>query len=107
GAGEKLGRGRGDLGMDLEADHDLPLAGFALDAERCCCVSHCVSSSSPRFRGEVAVRSTDGGVLRPSARVPPPHFVRSPSPANAGENENSRSPPLLRTMGEPGAFLDG
>ena len=39
GAGEQLGVG-GDLGVDLEADHDLPLAGFALDPERCDCVSH-------------------------------------------------------------------
>ena len=39
-AGEQLGRGRGDLRVDLEADHDLPLAGFALDAIRCGCVSH-------------------------------------------------------------------
>ena len=30
-AGEELGVG-GDLGVDLEADHDLPLAGGALDA---------------------------------------------------------------------------
>jgi hypothetical protein len=30
------------------------------------------------------------------ARAPPPHFVRSPSPANAGEDEMRRlpSPPL-------------
>ena len=25
---------------DLKADHDLPFAGVALDAERCACVSH-------------------------------------------------------------------
>jgi hypothetical protein len=31
GTGEELGRG-GDLGVDLEADHDLPFAGGALDA---------------------------------------------------------------------------
>jgi len=36
-------------------------------------------SSSPRLRGEVAARSADGG-------PPPPHFMRSPSPANAGED---------------------
>ena len=36
-------------------------------------------SSSPRVRGEVAARSADGG-------APPRHFVRSPSPAKAGED---------------------
>ena len=33
-AGEELGVG-GDLGVDLEADHDLPFAGCAVDSERC------------------------------------------------------------------------
>jgi len=37
-------------------------------------------SSSPAFAGEVAARSADGG-------APPPHFVRSPSPAKAGEDK--------------------
>jgi acyl-homoserine-lactone acylase len=37
-------------------------------------------SPSPRFRGEVAARSADGG-------APPPRFAWSPSPANAGEDE--------------------
>ena len=41
------------------------------------------SSSPPRLRGEVALRSSDGG-------APPPHFVRSPSPANAGEDDERR-----------------
>jgi heme export protein D (CcmD) len=34
--------------------------------------------SSPGFPGEVAAKRTEG--------APPPHFVRSPSPANAGED---------------------
>ncbi|HEY8435112.1 MAG TPA: hydantoinase B/oxoprolinase family protein, partial [Sphingomicrobium sp.] len=37
------------------------------------------SSSSPAFAGEVAARSADGG-------APPPHFMRSPSPRNRGED---------------------
>jgi acyl-homoserine-lactone acylase len=38
-------------------------------------------SSSPRVRGEAAAAgAADGG-------APPPHFVRSPSPANAGEDK--------------------
>ncbi len=37
--GEQLGIG-GDLGVYLEADHDLPFAGRAVDAERGRCVSH-------------------------------------------------------------------
>jgi acyl-homoserine-lactone acylase len=43
-------------------------------------------SPSPRFRGEVAARSADGGVFSELKKAPPPHFVRSPSPANAGED---------------------
>ena len=42
-------------------------------------------SSSPRFRGEVALRRSDG-------RAPPPHSVRSPSPANAGEDTADTEP---------------
>src|SRR5438270_5864720 len=37
------------------------------------------SSPSPRLRGEVALRSSDGG-------APPPHFARPRSPANAAED---------------------
>ncbi len=85
-AGEELGLARGDLRVDFETDHDLPLAGFALDAEGCSCVSHDFSSSSPRFRGEVAVRSADGGVL-PLYQEPLHRLRRSPSRPNAGEDE--------------------
>jgi acyl-homoserine-lactone acylase len=42
-------------------------------------------SSSPRFRGEVAARSADGG-------APPPRFAWSPSPANAGEDAKGTEP---------------
>jgi len=47
GAREQLGVG-GDLRMDLEADHDLPLAGFALDA----IVRHLRSFLYPREGGD-------------------------------------------------------
>jgi acyl-homoserine lactone acylase PvdQ len=40
-------------------------------------------SPSPRFRGEVAARSADGG-------APPPPFGWSPSPAKAGEEKITR-----------------
>ena len=43
-------------------------------------------SSSPAFAGEVAAKLTEG-FLPQSKKTPPPHFVRSPSPANAGEDE--------------------
>src|SRR4051794_5661704 len=43
-------------------------------------------SSSPRFRGEVAAKLTEGS-LPLGKKAPPPHFVRSPSPANAGEDK--------------------
>src|SRR6185369_8024105 len=50
--------------------------------------------SSPRFRGEVAARRADGG-------APPPHFVRSPSPANAGEDIISTSRAEEGSSGSP------
>ena len=58
----------GSIGGDIERIKWDPLREFY------------TSSSSPRFRGEVAARSADGG-------APPPHCVRSPSPANAGEDD--------------------
>jgi acyl-homoserine-lactone acylase len=48
-------------------------------------------SSSPRFRGEVAAKLTEGS-LPHGQKAPPPHFVRSPSPANAGEDKGSFEP---------------
>src|SRR5690348_1844283 len=45
-------------------------------------------SSSPRFRGEVAAKLTEGS-LQPHQKAPPPRFAWSPSPANAGEDEDN------------------
>src|SRR6185369_11058309 len=59
-AREELGVGN-DLGVDLEADHDLPLAGFALDAEWCCCVSHTYHHFSGR-----AVKPARSSIARPA-----------------------------------------
>ena len=48
--------------MNLEADHNLPLAGFALDAERCVCVSHDLPPFV-RARGEAgALLDREAGV---------------------------------------------
>jgi acyl-homoserine-lactone acylase len=49
-------------------------------------------SSSPRFVGEGDHAQHGGGVLEARKKAPPPHFVRSPSPANAGEDAPDHEP---------------
>ncbi len=63
-AGEELGVGD-DLGMDLEADHDLPIAGFALDA-----VGAFVSLPPPlrTMREPGPLLDREAGVRAPPAR---------------------------------------
>jgi 5-oxoprolinase (ATP-hydrolysing) len=48
------------------------------------------SISSPGFPGEGDQPKAGGGALQPQ-EAPPPHFVRSPSPANAGEDLYDRA----------------
>ena len=47
-------------------------------------------STAPRFLGEGDHARHGGGVLQAVKKAPPPHFVQSPSPANAGEDIEPR-----------------
>jgi acyl-homoserine-lactone acylase len=60
-----------------------------------------INSSSTRVRGEVAARSADGGVLK----GPHHRLRRSPSPANAGEDEEKQASNGIAIA--PGLTSDG
>src|SRR5690606_25504353 len=84
GAREQLGVG-GDLRMDLEANHDLPFAGFALDA---------VFRHLPFLHVSPQEAETQCGAAR--GRYGPP----------LSRERAARSPPFLSPSREARALLD-
>ena len=77
GAGEQLGVG-GDLGMDLHADHDLPVAGCAFDvawtgSHACSCRVFKTGPRDCHARGETSRRALAPHKPRVRARSPASH----------------------------------